>query len=301
MALNISDAHTDDHVPYSSTTLSLYQEDQAWAHQQEEVLRIFAADEEERRLRLKPMRAHQRAFIHSLGEDFGFDSESVDPEPHRHVLLFKTPKFVAAPMKTITQALRVQRLNNQSSVPAQPTKVANANVASQVASARNNGFILTSPRFALTIDELQPHVVQAAPQTHFDIRFLPDNSVALIPTETTQPQLPALKTALDIQLIKKASLAASVQLSAIDDTSPDWKVLSVQSAGVGEAGWSQVAAKNASAARAPVQKAVGERPIYTVLGSRLAEAKRKKLMEEKLKEEVVDDWEQEAEKGEGEA
>ena len=60
------------------------------------------------RLRFKPMQANQRAFIHALAEDYGLDSESQDPEPHRHVCIFKTPRFVSAPMKTLSQCVAIK-------------------------------------------------------------------------------------------------------------------------------------------------------------------------------------------------
>ncbi|KAK2755558.1 FKBP12-associated protein [Arachnomyces sp. PD_36] len=40
-------------------------------------------------IRFNPARAPLRSFIHSLSEDWGFRSESYDPEPHRHVLVYK--------------------------------------------------------------------------------------------------------------------------------------------------------------------------------------------------------------------
>jgi transcriptional repressor NF-X1 len=54
------------------------------------------------------MQANQRAFLHSLAEDYGFDSESQDPEPHRHICIFKTPRFVSAPMKTLAQCVKIK-------------------------------------------------------------------------------------------------------------------------------------------------------------------------------------------------
>lgn len=78
LALNIDpEAHKDDHIPYSSATLKLFRENVKWAQIQEREFRVFAADESEKRLRFKPMPAHQRQFLHLLSEDFGFDSESM--------------------------------------------------------------------------------------------------------------------------------------------------------------------------------------------------------------------------------
>ncbi|KAI4133307.1 MAG: hypothetical protein LQ347_002234, partial [Umbilicaria vellea] len=117
LALNIDpEAHKDDHIPYSAETLRMFQEHVKWAQTQEREFRVFAADEAERRLRFKPMPANQRAFIHALADDFGFDSESMDPEPHRHVAIFKTPKFVTAPMKTLAECVRIRTTVEASSV-----------------------------------------------------------------------------------------------------------------------------------------------------------------------------------------
>ncbi|KAF3491423.1 nuclear transcription factor [Arthroderma uncinatum] len=55
----------------------------------------------ERSARFPPARANFRAFVHSLAEDWGFKSESLDPEPHRHVVVFKSggwlPPSLAGP------------------------------------------------------------------------------------------------------------------------------------------------------------------------------------------------------------
>ncbi|KAK5552497.1 FKBP12-associated protein [Exophiala xenobiotica] len=292
MALHISDDHTDDHVPYSTTTLKMYLEDVAWAHKQEEVLRLFAADDTEKRYRFQPMRSRQRAFIHSLAEDFGFDGESLDPEPHRHVLLFKTPKFVAAPMKTLAQAARIKRaqLNVAAPVHSAPERKADE------VRHEYNGLLLTKPKFALTEEELRPVVRKAAPTTEFDIVFLSnDEGVALLPSMSweTPEQLVTLLTSLQPTMAAedtRHNLAASVVLCQFESSGLEPKII-------------QQHAKRAAPIQAPQVKPVGQKPVYTVLGSRLAEAKRKKQEnEEKLRrkaeEQVVDDWEKEVEKEE---
>jgi transcriptional repressor NF-X1 len=280
----------------------MYLEDVAWAHKQEETLRLFAADVTEKRIRFKPMKKRQRVFIHSIADDFGFDSESVDPEPHRHVLLFKTPKFVAAPMKTLAQAARIKRAGLHASAPAHTAADSRANEATH----EYNGFLITSPKFALTEDELKAHVTNAAPTTDFDIVFMAStDSIALIPAKSWEPPaqlttlLSSLQPTISSELVKN-KVAGAVVLCVFDTTTAEPKVLH-QQGGRGSAstnGWSQVAAKKAAPVYTQQPKAVGHRPIYTVLGSKLAEAKRKKLEnEERLKrqaegEDVVDDWEQ---------
>jgi transcriptional repressor NF-X1 len=306
-ALHISDDHTDDHVPYSTATLNLYLEDVAWAHKQEEILRLFAADDDEKRYRFPPMKPRQRSFIHSIAEDFGFDSESIDPESHRHVMLFKTPKFVAAPMKTLAQAARIKRAQLNISAPVQsvPGRKEEANIDF-------NGFLLTKPRFALTEDELRAVVEEALPTAHFGISFLSgDQGVGLIPeqSENTATLLTTLQPTLSAQ-ITKLELAAAVMLCAFDLNGFEPRIIQTQNrpTTVAAGGWSQVAAKRAVPRQAPQVAPVGQRPIYTVLGSKLAEVRKKKLEDEEMlrrlakaraKEVVVDDWEAEAEKEDG--
>lgn len=301
-ALHIPDDHTDEHVPYSTATLNMYLEDVAWAHKQEDILRLFAADENEKRYRFKPMRNRQRAFIHSLAEDFGLDGESLDPEPHRHVLIFKTPKFVAAPMKTLAQAARIKRGQLNISAPIQSAPDRKANEVKH----DYNGLLLTKPRFALTEDELLPLIKNSAPTTEFDIVFLSrDQGVALLPTITPDnpEQLVTLLTSVQPMItseVSKHEMGQSVVLCQFDTSDLEPRIIEQQGKPAPSltTGWSQVAAKKAAPMAAPQVKPVGQRPVYTVLGSRLAEAKRKKENEKKLREKaqdqnIVDDWEKE--------
>ncbi len=300
-ALHIPDDHTDEHVPYSTATLKMYLEDVAWAHKQEEVLRQFAADEDEKRYRFKPMKSRQRAFIHSLAEDFGFDGESLDPEPHRHLLLFKTPKFVTAPMKTLAQAARIKRAQLNISAPISSAPERKADEVKH----DYNGLLLLKPRFALTEDELRPLIKKSTPTTEFDIIFLSnDQGVAILPTMSSDnpEQLVTLLTSLQPTIsaeITKHDLGVSLVLCQFDTSDLEPKIVEQQgkqAPGLAN-GWSQVAAKRAVPMTAPLIKPVGQRPIYTVLGSRLAEAKKKKHENEELlrrkaqAQNVVDDWE----------
>jgi transcriptional repressor NF-X1 len=307
-ALHIPDDHLDEHVPYSTATLKMYLEDATWAHKQEEILRMFAVDVVEKRLRLPPMKRRQRGFIHSISEDFGFDSESLDPEPHRHVLVFKTPKFVAAPMKTLAQAARIKRaaLAIAAPVAAVPERKADE--------VRNdyNGFLLSKPRFALTEEELRPILAKAAPTTLLDVVFLTtEDSIALLPSQSweTPEQLTTLLTSLQPTLaaeIEKHGMAASLLLCLFERTWTDVKIIHQQGKheSASTNGWSQVAARRSAPMTAPQVKPVGQRPVYTVLGSRLAEAKKQREAEVKRKkleaENLADNWEDEVEEAVGE-
>ncbi|KAL9597478.1 MAG: hypothetical protein Q9219_005111 [cf. Caloplaca sp. 3 TL-2023] len=307
LALNIDpEAHKDDHVPYTMETLRMFRENVKWSQEQEREFRVFAADEAEKRLRFKPMPSHQRAFLHSLAEDFGLDSESMDPEPHRHVAVFKTPRFVMAPMKTLAECVRI-RLN---------AEAAAASLAEEQKRLRSNneaynGFILSHPRFGLTIEELRSDLsaqLQSTPGLAFDISFLPSEEIVLrakpattslnIQTSTVEAAVKALKPAV-ATVVSANKLAVNCQLCSSDASLNILRREADSSAGTD--GWSRVAAKAAAPRSAPKQTGVGEKSVYTVLGSKLKDAKRKKeeLEKAKLEELLVDDWEEEARKDEG--
>ena len=316
-ALNIADDHIDDHIPYSNTSLNMYLENVAWCHEQEEIMRVFAADDDEKRYRFRPMRPRQRAFIHNLAEDFGFDCESLDPEPHRHILLFKTPKFVAAPMKTLAQAARIKRAQLNVATPVDRPSTPDTR-ANEVKLPEYNGLLLKKPRFALTEDELRPTIRSAAPSNDFAIVFLSStDGIALLPQNewSTQEQVQTFLETLHPTVsaaVSREGLAASAVLCQFDLTSPhaEPKILHEAGqpiAGVSAAGgWSQVAAKRSGAMAVPTIAPVGQRSSFTVLGSKLAEAKKRKeeekAMEKKrkelLKQEVVEDWSAEVDREE---
>ena len=309
LALNIDpEAHKDDHIPYSSDTLKMFRESVKWAQAQEREFRVFAADESEKRLRFKPMPSHQRAFLHSLSEDFGFDSESMDPEPHRHVAVFKTPRFVREPMKTLSECVRIRATADAAASSASALSESQRNLLSN--NAPLNGFLLTRPRFGLTIEELRSDILstlETASSLIFDINFLPSEEIVIkarpasssltISGDAIANVLRSLKPALAAILSsKRPPLAHSIHLCALDPSLNIVRKEADLSTGPDSDGWSQVAAKAAAPRTAPRQMAVGERSVYTVLGSKLRDAKKKKEEEKKAKElePVVDDWEMEA-------
>ncbi|KAK8185956.1 hypothetical protein BC567DRAFT_240069 [Phyllosticta citribraziliensis] len=264
LALNVNaDANKDDHIPYSAETLSLYQGNVPWAQTQEREFRVFASSSEEKRLRFKPMPAHQRAFIHALAEDFGLDSESMDPPPHRHVLIYKTPRFVSAPSKTIGECVRI-RYNQRTAQPKATTDNSKLK-ASNVLGDPFNSFLVASLRFGLTIEELRScvrPVLDSVPGIQFDISFLPSDEV-LCRTDTS------------LNILNRETDQAD------------------------NGGWSQVAAKAAAPVRRPAAPhgSGSSTPTssngYTVLAPSSARTKEKgkKKAVEKMREDPVDDWE----------
>lgn len=304
LALNIDPkTHMDDHIPYSIETLRMFRENTKWSQSQEREFRVFAADETEKRLRFKAMSPNQRAFIHSLSEDFGFDSESMDPEPHRHVAVFKTPRFVMAPMKTLAECLRIRSATDALSMTGSE---AQRNV--HVNNTPYNGFVLTQPRFGITLEEIRAgysSILDATAGLAFDISFLPSEEIVLkarpvttatnVSTSSLEATLKALKPPLTAVTSSKR-LANIVQLCSLD-SSLNVVRRQLEDTPIND-GWSQVVAKAATPRSAPRQTAVGEKSAYTVLGSKLKDAKKKRVELQKAEQEVVEDWEEEARKEE---
>lgn len=307
-ALNIDPgAHKDDHIPYANDTLKMFRESVKWAQVQEREFRVFAADDTEKRLRFKPMPPHQRAFIHALAEDFGFDTESMDPEPHRHVAVFKTPRFVMAPMKTLAECVRIR-----TSVEAASSAIAETQRKLQANNEVYNGYLLTHPRFDLTLEELRTDFavsLDSTPGLAYDISYLPNEEIVIrarpasastvISPSAIEASIKSLKGPLSATTSSKR-LAAFIQLCTLDSS------LNIRRRELDDpannGGWSQVAAKGAAPRTVSRQNGVGERSVYTVLGSKLRDAKKKQEEARKAKEDevIVDDWEEEMKKVEAE-
>ncbi|ODH22206.1 hypothetical protein ACO22_05551 [Paracoccidioides brasiliensis] len=94
-----SPTSTPANFPYSSETLDLYLTLSATStlttlQSYETILHSLATSQTQRTARFPPARSQVRAFIHSLATDWGFKSESCDPEPHRHVAVFKSTHWM---------------------------------------------------------------------------------------------------------------------------------------------------------------------------------------------------------------
>lgn len=288
IALNIDPAtHTDDHVPYSDTTLKFFRDHAKWAQTHEREFRVFASEPTEKRLRFKPMKSNQRAFIHSLAEDFGLDSESQDPEPHRHVSIFKTPRFVSAPAKTLAQCVKIRAAESS-----QTQQSLGPNVI--VPTEPYNGLLLTSPQFGLTIEELESALradFATQPSISFTVSFLPSDEVVLKGSGAWTPQaleasVIALKPVVS-QTVARQSFANIVSLCHVDSS---LNVLRREAdSSKNEGGWSTVAGRSAArpmSAVPPAPQAVKSKFVA------LLKPKKKKVEEQPVEE----DWEAAAEK-----
>jgi transcriptional repressor NF-X1 len=292
LALNVDPEHQNDHVPYSTETLNMYQQNSTWAAGQEKQLRLFAADPDAKRFRFKPMQRHQRAFVHSLAEDFGFDTESMDPEPHRHVAIFKTPRFVMAPMKTLAECARTRQVQRPIPVPTAATALRPK--PSNTTGDPYNAFLVTNPRFALTIEEVSGVVKGVLAKTSFslelEVNFLPSEAVTLKPPlvarlnmeeQGMQKLLESIQEPLSQAFM--AQKIGKVQLARLDSS---LNILRKESDIGPGSGWSTVAATKGAPLRQVARgTAFGNKGGFAVLS--LSSSKKKKLKPV----EVVEDWE----------
>ncbi|TKA72300.1 hypothetical protein B0A55_07162 [Friedmanniomyces simplex] len=301
IALNIDQStHQDggDHIPYSTETLNLFAQHVKWSQTQEREFRVFATSDDEKRLRFKPMKARERAFVHALAEDFGLDSESMDPEPHRHVMIWKTPRFVSAPNKTLAEALRIRTgyvsATASANVSDNESAVKKVNASNEVGEPYN-AFVISQPRFGLTVDELRAELakLQSSAMT-FDVEFLPSDEVMLkVSSRTLSPQaidqtLRGLKPALVTGIASRGF--GNAQLCTTDTS---LNILRRESDAPSGDGWSRVAAKKAAPRFLTPSAAVGGTNSFAALigGNKVTFAKKKPEKVKAKAATIVDDWE----------
>ncbi|KAK0735003.1 hypothetical protein B0T26DRAFT_633635 [Lasiosphaeria miniovina] len=312
------ETRTDDHIPYSDTTLKLFRDNNTWAQGQEREFRVFAGAADEKRLRFKPMPVNQRAFLHALAEDFGLDSESQDPEPHRHVCIFKTPRFVSAPRKTLAQCARIAKTT--AAVGAAVFSIKSAAAADRPQTF--NALLLKDPQFGLTIDELERALsadlaaaARSGPALTFSTSFLPSDEIIIKATplasaaavaasfDATPHSLEAVLTSLKPAVAKAVSrlkFAKGVILCHADTSLNITRREDENSANSG--GWSSVVSRGGwrrgGAASDGAPAAVEQPTSRGFMALKKVGFKQKKQV---VEEEVEDDWLTAAEKMEREA
>lgn len=259
-ALNIDpQSHQDDHVPYSDTTLKFFQDNHKWAQTYEREFRVFAGDPTEKRLRFKPMQSHQRAFLHSLAEDFGLDTESSDPEPHRHVCVFKTPRFVSAPVKTLAQCVKIKA--------AAQSAASDATEEAPAPKLPYNAILLSTLRFGLTTEEIEQGLrgdYASQPTISIQAHFLPSEEVALVGSGAWTPQvlessLTALKGAV-APTVRRLDLAKDITLCHVDVETSN-VLRREERPRVSENGWSSVAGRSAARPRPAASASTNTMPL----------------------------------------
>jgi transcriptional repressor NF-X1 len=256
---------------------------------------MFAEDEKEKRLHFKPMQRLQRRFLHLLAEDYGFDSESMDPEPLRHVCIFKTHRFVSAPRKTLAEAAKIRATQA-----AQAARLAGSAPVQTLEPF--NAMLLSSPRFGLTIDEvdsaLAANFATASsltfttaflPSDEILIRAAPKNFASAVTPAALEATLVSLKPAV-AKTISQETLAGGVVLCHTDSSlRVDRRERGVGSAAAG--GWSTVASR--AAQRQDTRKGGPAQVAEPTVTRSFVGLKKKKPAEQ---ETIVDDWQTAAEK-----
>ncbi|PFH59693.1 hypothetical protein XA68_12016 [Ophiocordyceps unilateralis] len=281
-ALNIDpSSHANDHVPYSDVTLRLFKENASWAETQEREFRVFAKSANEVRMRYKPMSSPYRQFLHALAEDYGLESRSEDVEPHRYVVVFKGPRFVSGPAKTLAQCVRIRELQaaaTKAQAQAPPPPPPQAPLAEPF-----NSFLLVSPRFGLTVEEVRAALaadLTGHPSIHFTTSFLPTEEVllratahysALLSPAALEQALAGLLPSLS-RSVERAGVAANVLVCHADSSDGVSRRQDWTTTGKHGTGWSAVAGRAAartdsapqahqpeSSARGPGRKLLGLR------------------------------------------
>lgn len=310
-ALKIAPDHGDDHIPYSDTTLDLFKENSTWAVAQEKEFQEFAVDETKKVHRFKPMSSNQRAFLHSLAEDYGLYSESQDIPPHRSVVLYKTPRFVSAPHKSLIQAAKLRA--------AQAAEASRAAAAAAVKSMGEpfNAFLLASPRFGLTMEELEEALAKdfgTQPSVVFTINFLPSDEVVIraasrnfanaLSASALESILSSLKPTV-AETVTREDLARSVALCHVDTSLNITRRERGANASAG--GWNTVVSRAAQRLAASSASSSSLRMTLSAGADGKPEAEQKSgritlgLKKKKpVEQEPVDDWLEAAEKMEEE-
>lgn len=249
---------------YSGMTLSMYRKNATWSQTQEGLLRIFAQSED-KRLTFEPMLAAQRAFLHSLANDFGLDSTSLNAEPQRYVTIFKGPKFVAAPAKSLADDVP------NSVMPEAVVQIQTP----RTAPSKWNALLLKNLRFGITSEEI--HVVlteDATFQDRFDLQFISSDEALLAVPEDSKLRSVKMRLAA---ILDQRKIATAVELCLVEEGR-----ITKRETGQGEQsvdGWSRVAAKGAAPRATLSATPFGQKSAYTVLGRKTKEVKQTPLVE----------------------
>ncbi|CEJ82570.1 hypothetical protein VHEMI02629 [[Torrubiella] hemipterigena] len=280
-ALNIDPAsHANDHVPYADVTLRLYQDTTSWCEVQEREFRVFANAANEIRLRFKPMNKTQRQFLHVLAEDYGLEGRSEDAEPYRYVVVFKGPRFVSAPSKTLGQCVKI-RATQAAEAAASAAASRGPSPPPMPALDPFNGILLTAPKFGLTMDEVTTAMISSfsqQPSLNFHIEFLGTDEVLMRATVQYSSFLSPAgvgKALADMKshvvtAVRRLELAGNVLLCHADSDNHITRREDIRNSDT--SGWSAVAGRAANK-----EPALPEEPTARGSGRKLLGLKKKKI------------------------
>lgn len=288
-ALNIDPAsHTNDHVPYSDTTLRLFKENLVWAEVQEREFRVLSKSPEEQRLRFKPMPSHQRQFLHALAEDYGLESKSEDIEPYRYVVIWKGAKFVSAPSKTLGQCLKIREAQAAEAAAAAAAASRAPTPPPAIVVDPFNAFLLVSPRFGLTVEDVEAAIrpdLASQSGLSFTTAFLPSDEVLIRATAhyssfltpaALEQALRSMKPRLE-GTVKRQDIAGNVLLCHVDANEQVSRREDLTRSDA--SGWSAVAGRAATPVKKEEQGAAAAAGSGGGTGKRVLLGLRKKKVE----------------------
>jgi transcriptional repressor NF-X1 len=291
LALDI-DPDRESVPPYREETVFFYLKDKKWASGIEEKFRGFA-ESVQKRLVFPHMRSTQRAFLHSLAEDYGFVSISQDPEPYRSVVVHRGSGFTVAPKKTIMEFVASKPSAVSATVPISIQQLKKPRRQAY------NAVLLQGIRVGILTSEIEKELepVLKDSQLRFGLQWTGDEEVMLLPKASSlavdQIELeladvlsPKLK-----RLFAMKGLADKVELVWVGR---DGQIVNRESGGK----WSLIAggrSTNPPGSKVPVQAAVGGKSRFEFelgtaeMARKSAESRKKKKKEKEPA--VVDDWE----------
>ncbi|KAI5810242.1 hypothetical protein DFH27DRAFT_476464 [Peziza echinospora] len=315
LALEIDPDRDSTLLGYSDETIKCYNENtKLFTQSVEKALRTFA-EGPSKRYAFPPMKSIQREFIHNLADDYGFESESQDPEPYRSVVVMKGPKIITVPKKSIAQF--IQSAAKASNTPVPASNVAAVEQLRKPGKQASNAIVLQGLRVGLLVTDLEREleVVLKASPLRFNIHWSGEEVIlepkpSSLGMDEIEVELSNIKPTIKRTFATKG-IAQDVELCWIGR---DGKV--VQKEGQK---WAVVAGNNNKSSGSSTPTPAWGRPGITIaqngfgaldsfssagpgkmltLGlSRSADSLRereKKEKEKKLKEKVVDNWEEAA-------
>lgn len=215
-----------------------------------------------------------------LADDYGLESRSEDIEPHRYVLVFKGPRFVSAPSKTLAQCIKIRATQAAEAAAAAAASAPPSPPLGPVLDPLN-AMLLTSPRFGLTVEEVTSSLAKdlsQQPSITFKTAFLPSDEVLIRATVQyssfmspagVEKALISLQTSV-AQTVRKSEIAGHVFLCHVDEDNHITRRDDLRQDAAG--GWSAVAGR----AAAKKESSFSEEPPARTGGRRLLGLKKKK-------------------------
>lgn len=284
---------------YSEETIAAYMLEKKRCTELEQSVRNFAQTNSSKETHFQPMNKFRREFVHCLAADYGLDSESRDQEPYRSVFLFKGPRYSGAPpRKTIAEYLALN-----------PVEVAPPSAVQQLKKARRlpfNAILLHRIRVGMLAAELERELAPCLKDANlfFNINWHGDEDVLLEPkpsslaVDQVEAELHNISPKVK-RYVAASGLAESAELCWVGK---EGKIASRESEK-----WSLVANKKSAPSTVLTQYSIASRNGFSVFSgssdagpadTRAAAALAKKKSAEAVKkprpEDIVDDWEIEA-------